>query len=205
MRKCCLALCLAFIVAGCTTAPPALVTANNDDGTWPRLTPKSLGETLTANQVLRVAVGAREATLNCIVSVTPQQITIVGMTALGIRAFTVKFDGEQVSAEAQVAVPQALPPERLVNDLQLVYWPLATLKAELARSEWQVSEPAPFTRRLRRRDRVIAEVHYGSADAWAGRAWLVNLEFGYTRNIESQRLAARPAARPAAPPAAATP
>ena len=148
--------------------------------------------TLTANQVLRVAVGEREATLNCVVAVTQQNITIVGMTALGLRAFTVKFDGEHVTAEAQAAVPQAMPPERLVNDLQLVYWPLATLKKALARSDWQVSEPAPFTRRLRRGDRLIAEVHYSAVDAWNSRAWLVNLEFDYTLNIESQRLEVGP-------------
>ena len=192
MHKLYLALCLSYMTAGCVSAPLVSAGASDNNGAWPRLAPSSLGVTLTANQVLRVAVGEREATLNCVVAVTPQNITIVGVTALGIRAFTVKFDGEHVTADAQTAVPQALPPERLVNDLQLVYWPLATLQKALARSDWQVSEPAPFTRRLRRGDRLVAEVHYSAANAWNSRTWVVNFENDYTLNIESQRLEVDP-------------
>jgi len=192
MLRCCHVLFL-LLLAGCAGGPHVRSTPSDEranPNARPILSPKSLGATLTANQVLRIAFGEHEATLNCVVAVNPQQITIVGVTALGIRAFTVKFDGERVTAEAQAAVPQAITPERLVNDLQLVYWPLPALKDALAHSEWQVSEPAPATRRLRRGDRVIAEAHYASADAWNGRTWLVNLEFGYTLNIESQRITA---------------
>jgi Protein of unknown function (DUF3261) len=196
-----LALACGLSLVGCVNQRQV---AGNDTDSWPLLAPATLGVAITSNQVLRVAFGERDATLNCVVAVTPEKITIIGMTALGLRAFTVKYDGKQVSAEAQAAVPQAIPPNRLVNDLQFVYWPLATLQQAFANSEWQVTEPAPNTRRLRRGERLVAEVHYAQTkvaneqganrfvDQWNGRAWLVNFEHGYSLNIESQRLEVGP-------------
>jgi hypothetical protein len=155
---------------------------------WPLLAPATLGETRTVNQILRVAHGEQETTLNCVVSVSAEQLSIVGVTALGLRAFTVKFDGESITAEALPGVPQSMSPERLLNDAQLAYWPLAELKKAMANSPWDISEPAPGTRRLRHGGKLIAEVHYAQrADSpWHDRVWLVNLEFGYTLAIDSK-------------------
>jgi len=179
---------MALTVVGCATSPPPSERGATDNF-WPALSPASLGASITASQVLRVAFGEREATLNCAVAVQPELLTIVGVTALGMRAFTVKFDGSQVSAESQPGVPEMLPPQRLLNDVQLTYWPLRALQLQLARTEWEVTEPAPGTRRLKRAGRLIAEVHYAGSDPWSGRVWLSNLEFGYTLSIDSQRLA----------------
>ena len=157
-------------------------------GGWPVLTPSSFGKTESAAQILRVAYGDREATLNCVVAVSPERIVVIGTTALGMRAFTIKYDGAKVQAEAQAGVPQAMEPERLLNDLQLVYWPLSAIQHALANTEWEISEPATHTRRLKHRGKLAAEVHYATDQdlALRGRAWLANLEFGYTLTIDSQ-------------------
>jgi hypothetical protein len=159
---------------------------------WPVLAPASLGATRTVNQVLRVAFGERESTLNCVVAVDAKQLTIVGTTALGMRVFTVKHDGAKIEASVQPGAPATLPPERLLNDVQFVYWPLSALQSAMRATEWQVSEPVSGTRRLRRGDKIVAEAHFaneaGASEAWNGRAWLVNLEFGYTLQIDSRPL-----------------
>ncbi len=162
----------------------------NGAAAWPLLTPASLGANVNASQVLRVAFGEREATLNCAVAVVSDRITLVGLTAMGIRAFTIKFDGTRVEAESSPGMPDSLPPERLLNDVQLVYWPLKALQSQMSGTEWEISEPVAGTRRLKRSGRVVTEVHYATADPWAGRAWLANLEFGYTLSIDSQRTGA---------------
>lgn len=180
---------LCFALSACVSVRP-IASAPSHEG-WPLLAPATLGETRTANQILRVAHGDQETTLNCVVSVSAEQLSIVGVTALGLRAFTVKFDGATVTAEALPGVPQSMAPERLLNDAQLAYWPLAALKKAMADSPWEVSEPAPGTRRLRRGGKLIAEVHYAQrADSpWLDRVWLTNLEFGYTLAIDSKTMA----------------
>jgi hypothetical protein len=127
-------------------------------------------------------------TLNCVVTVKDGAMTIVGLGTMGLRVFTIKYDGESTQFETSVPIPPQLTAERLLADLQLVYWPLATLAQPLQASGWQVTEPAPGTRRLRHGNRLIAEVHYASADPWVGRSWLVNLEHGYTLSLESKAM-----------------
>jgi hypothetical protein len=156
---------------------------------WPPLSPGSLSATRTAQQILRVAFGERQVTLNCVVAVTPQSIAVVGTTAAGMRAFTVKYDGTTVQAQNHLPLHSAAdlpPPERLLNDLQLVHWPLEALQRQFANSDWTVSEPYRGTRRLQRAGQLVAEVHYAAADAWSGMSWLANLESGYTLGIESR-------------------
>jgi hypothetical protein len=172
-----------LLLGGCAT-PPKPVGVQ----TWSPLPPASLGKPVTVTQVLRGAFGGREATLNCVVSVQPSKLLIVGTTAVGVRAFTVEFDGAAIQASAQPGMPQSFSGERLLNDVQLAYWPLAVLTAALDGTQWKVTEPASGTRRLRYGERLVAEVHYSepAADPWQGRIWIVNLQYGYTLQLDSR-------------------
>lgn len=140
------------------------------------------------NQVVRTAMGAREFTFNCVVTVKDGAMSVVGLNAVGVRLFTLRQDGSGVRVEKSAGVPAAFDPGHMLADLQLVFWPLAPLQSRLREDGWQLSEPAPGTRRLQRGDRLVAEVHYAAEDAWTGRSWLVNLEYGYTLQIDSQAL-----------------
>jgi hypothetical protein len=157
-------------------------------GGRPLLAPASLGEERSVTQVVRGAFGPREMTMNCVVTVKDGVMTVVGLNAMGVRLFTIRYDGTTTTVDNSLPVPAQLTPERLLADLQLVHWPLRPLQAALRGDGWELSEPAPGTRRLRQGERLIAEVHYAGADPWQGRSWLVNLEYGYTLNIESKAM-----------------
>ena len=154
----------------------------------PLVAPATLGAERVVNQVVRGAFGSREVTFNCVVTVKDGAMTLVGMNSLGLRLFTIRYDGKTVQSEMTPAMHAPLLPERLLADLQLVFWPSETLADPLRQAGWQLTEPAPGTRRLRRGEQLIAEAHYSSADAWIGRSWLVNFEFGYSLQIDSQAL-----------------
>lgn len=174
---------VAIALAGCgshATRPAA------SDGTRPLLAPASLGSSRAVNQIVRGALGERELTMNCVVTVKDGAMSIVGLSAMGVRLFTIKYDGQTTTVDNTLPIPPQLTPERLLADLQLVFWPLETLKAPLATAGWQVSEATQGTRRLRHGTQLVAEVHYANTDPWSGRSWLVNLEHGYTLNIDSK-------------------
>lgn len=151
----------------------------------PLASPAALGGARSANQIVRGALGDRELTLNVIVTVKPDSMSVVGLSAMGVRVFTIRYDGRETKVENTLPIPAQLTPERLLADIQLVYWPLSAIEKPLHDAGWQVSESVS-TRRLKHGDRLVAEVHYASADPWQGRSWLVNLEHGYTLNIESK-------------------
>jgi hypothetical protein len=174
---------LGFCLASCVTAPVSQTTALR-----PLASPASLGSERVVNQVVRAAFGSREMTFNCVVTVKGGAMTLVGLSAVGVRLFTVRYDGNAVHSEISPGIPEHFEPERLLADLQLVYWPLASLQVAMHDAGWQLSEPAPGTRRLRRGEKLIAEAHYGSEDPWSGHSWLVNFEYGYSLQIDSQAL-----------------
>jgi uncharacterized protein DUF3261 len=147
-----------------------------------------LGSDRVVNQVVRGAFGARELTFNCVITVKDGAMTLVGLNSFGVRLFTVRYDGDTVSSETAPGMSVPLMPERLLADLQLVYWPLSNLAKPMADAGWQLSEPADGIRRLRRGEQLVAEAHYSSEDPWSGRSWLVNFEFGYSLQIDSQAL-----------------
>jgi len=178
------ATCVALLALGaCAAAPPRKAEAS----AWPLVTPASLGGERVVNQVVRGAFGARELTFNCVVTVKDGAMTLVGMNSLGVRLFTIRYDGKAVQSETTPAL-QGLMPERLLADMQLVFWPLASLEKPMHEAGWQVSEPSPGVRRLRHGEQLIAEAHYGGEDPWSGRAWLVNFEHGYSLQIDSQAM-----------------
>jgi hypothetical protein len=163
------------------------ITSND---TRPLLAPASLQGDRSANQIVRGAFGEREMVLNCVIAVQGSALSVVGLTTMGVRAFTLRYDGQTINVQTYLPVPPQLTPERLLADIQLVYWPFSALQTELAKAGWELTEPFSGTRRLRRGDTLIAEIHYGQADPWQGRSWLVNLEHGYTLGIDSTSLTA---------------
>ena len=158
----------------------------------PLLPPATLGASRSAQQVLRFAYGERENSLQCALTVTPQSISLIGFNGLGLRLFSLRYDGVKVSGERAPGVPEQVDPQRILADVQLALWPLAALQEKAAGTAWIISEPFAGTRRVRRGDKLIAEIHYADADAhydpWNGRLWLANFEFGYSVNVSSQIL-----------------
>jgi hypothetical protein len=143
------------------------------------LTPRS------ASQVIHAAYGARTMILRTAIQLDASGLKVVGVTATGQRLFTASWDGTTISADKSRFVPEDLDPQRVLADVQLALWPLAAVQQAFAAGGFDVSEPFPGVRRLRRGDKLLAEVHYTGTDPWAGRLWFVNFEFDYSLTIDT--------------------
>ena len=170
-------------LCACVSAPP-----NPARPARPLVAPATLGAERIVNQVVRGAFGSRELTFNCVVTVKDGAMTLIGTNSLGLRLFTIRYDGKIVQSEMAPAMQEPLLSEKLLADLQLVFWPSGILIEPLRQAGWQLTEPASGIRRLRRGEQLVAEAHYSSTDPWSGRSWLVNFEFGYSLQIDSQAL-----------------
>lgn len=126
--------------------------------------------------------------MNAVVSVQGNEMTVIGLNATGVRLFTVTYDGTTVKTQQHASgIPAQIRPEWLLADLQFVFWPLASLEPPLRGAGFEITEPSSATRRLRHGGRLVSEAHYAGTDAWTGRSWLVNLQHGYSLQIDSER------------------
>lgn len=183
----CVLLACAWL-AGCVTptSPGASRSSTVSAPALPALAAPSSAPPRVALQLVRAAYGERSLSIQCAVSVTAETLTVIGLTGVGQRMFTLSWDGERTELTKSPLVPANLDPARLLTDLQLVLWPLESVAPLWARAGLTVTEPFAGVRRVLRGAQLVAEVHYASHDPWHGRVWLVNFVEDYTLTIDSR-------------------
>jgi hypothetical protein len=136
-------------VAACV--PPSRPVA--PDGPPPlRLAPADLPGGMAAQQRLDFEHGGERRTVDALVEVDAQAVRVV-IHAQGQVALRLEWDGRRLTQTRADWLPPQLSAERVLTDLQLVYWPVDAVAAAL---------PAPWTfsrdRELARGGEVVARV-----------------------------------------------
>lgn len=173
-----LAACASGTTLRAATSTPAL----------PLLSPASLGTSLQAQQVLHIAYGGDEHSLQCVVRDDASALSLVCLTGMGQRVFTLDYDGRELKTWRAPFAPDSIDPQRIVADLQFAYWPLPALQQAWQNDSTKLVEPRSGLRRLIRDDRIVAEVHSANSERFPARLWLVNFVYGYSLDIDSQML-----------------
>jgi hypothetical protein len=131
----------------------------------------------------------RSEMLLCVLELDSRHLAMAGLTQDGLSLFDLSYDGKILRAEKNPWVPEALVPELIVADLQLVYWPLDSLQKRLPKS--LKLEAGPGFRRLTERGQPVAEVRYLSQEslkkesAWPKDVELNNLKYHYRLTIHT--------------------
>ncbi|GAB2655562.1 DUF3261 domain-containing protein [Arenimonas aestuarii] len=168
-------LLLAIVMAGCaglaTRAPasgmPALA-----------LAPSALGRTLALEQRLVFEHGPRSDTVDALVEADDQVVRIV-LHRQGQVLLRLAWDGSDLRQERAPQLPENLSAQRVLADLQLVYWPVAAINLALP-AGWQLREEQGV-RLLDHHGEVVATVH----PTGQHEARLENLREGYRLHIRS--------------------
>lgn len=153
----------------------------------PLLSPQSLGAQRVASQVLHVAYGAQELSLQCALRAGADADQLIAIGPVGQRLFTLHYDADGVHVKTRPHAPKMLRPRRVWADVQLALWPLAAWQQRVQGTAWSVTQPRPGVRRLRHGSQLISEVHYAAgSNGWNGRLWLVDFVYDYSLDISSR-------------------
>ena len=144
-----------LLLAGCATTPARAP----EDGAMPalRLAPAALGRELALQQRLSFEHGERRDSVDALVEVDASSLRLV-MHAQGQVALRLTWDGTVLDQQRADWLPAALSAERVLDDLQLVYWPAAAINAALP-AGWHLREHAG-QRELMHHDEVVATVSF---------------------------------------------
>ncbi len=126
--------------------------------------------------------GARS--LEALLEIDAEQLRLAGF-ALGQRMFTLLWDGARLNEERGPHVPKQLEADRVLRDIQLVYWPAESVRASLPPG-WELDD-APGRRALISGGREWVRVRYDGEPRWVGRTELINEAEHYRLTIESRQ------------------
>lgn len=116
----------------------------------------------------------------------PELVKISLLTPEGVGLLDIRYDGREVRAE-QYLGGKSIPPEALLADMQLVYWPLQSLRDALP-AQWNLREKRDGDKHRRQlffRGELFTEVTYSSDDIWRARVQLDQKVLGYSLNIKN--------------------
>lgn len=143
-----------------------------------RLPPSALPQPLSLQQRLTFVHGDRRDTVDAMVESDAGGTRLV-IHAQGQVALRLDWDGKDLKQQRAPWLPAALDGERVLTDLQLVYWPVAAIAAALP-AGWTLVEEGG-RRLLRKGDAVVATVDFPRPS----HARLEQRALGYTLDIES--------------------
>ncbi|WP_245622529.1 DUF3261 domain-containing protein [Pseudoxanthomonas dokdonensis] len=128
--------CLCVLLVGCATqAPPAPVAAAD---TLPplRLSPASLGRSLSLQQRLTFLADGRQRSVEALLEADPQQVQLL-VLAMGQTGSRLRWDGQTLQEQRAAWLPPQVQGARVLDDLQLSLWPAPAIQAALP-AGWQL-------------------------------------------------------------------
>jgi hypothetical protein len=176
---------LALLVVLVCLSGCALVTSTSDfdpDELIPMASPLDPARRIV--QQITAVWPDRQETLLCVLELDKQHIAIAGLSNDGISLFNLNYDGKTLSLDKSPLLPDSFTPERIIKDLQLVYWPQAELQKILPR-QWRL-EADNHHRRLYYNNERRVDVDYLQPDAiWVKSATLNNHRLHYQLHIKT--------------------
>lgn len=170
-----------LLLAGCAAHPARQAAAALATPAL-RLPPSALAQPLALQQRLTFRHGDRHDSVDAMVESDAAGTRLV-IHAQGQVALRLDWDGKELKQERAPWLPAALDGERVLTDLQLVYWPVSAIAAVLPPG-WTLAEEGG-RRVLRKGETVVATVDYPRPL----QAHLEQHALGYALDIESSEAA----------------
>ena len=141
---------------------------SESDRALPLLAPASLQQSWQMVQSVKLySSQAEPLTLLVAWSVSPTQLHVAALTPTGQSLFRASYDGQAIQEEIADVIPQPIRQQLSTRDilaqLQLAYWPVEIIEAQLRSSPWEI-QFHDKKRRLLRNDRPILDIQFNGAD-----------------------------------------
>lgn len=156
------ALAAALLLAGCShstdtegTRPQAWL----QPGTQVTLPPPGITPAIRSQQLLTGRFNGQTQSLLVLLNADGQNVTLAGLSSVGIRLFLATYDGTGIHTEQSVVMPQLPPASQVLADVMLSHWPLSAWQPQLPKG-WTLNDTGT-RRELRNPDgKLVTEIVY---------------------------------------------
>jgi hypothetical protein len=150
-----------------------------------QLAPSALGRRLALQQQLTVYVRGQVHRIDVILEADAESVRLA-LLSLAQTAAQLEWDGTSLKASRALWLPGTVRAERILSDLQFVYWPAAAIRAALP-GGWTLEEDAG-ERVLRHDQKIVMTIRNPSPN----RVDVLHELEGYRLLIESRNLGESP-------------
>jgi len=185
MRRGGIALCAVLLLAGCarpvTTATPQ---AWLKPGVQVSLPPPGISPAFSEQQLLTGTVKGQQQSLMVLLSANSDNVTLAGLSSLGIRLFRLTYSSSGIHSEQAIALPKMPPASQVLADVMLSRWPVSAWQPVLPRG-WTLVD-AGLQRQLRDQNgTLVTEIHYLMRGDRRQPVSIQQFAFGYLITIQT--------------------
>ncbi|ATO35431.1 hypothetical protein DZA65_04376 [Dickeya dianthicola] len=137
-----------------------------------------ISPTVEQQQLLTGSYQGKQQSLLVMLQADPRQLSLVGLSSLGIRLFRITYDAAGVHTEQSLVLPELPPASQVLADIMLSHWPLSVWQKQLP-AGWTLNDDGD-TRRLRdNHGELIVEIRYRQRNNQREPVSVKHLAFGY--------------------------
>jgi hypothetical protein len=174
---------IALCMSACAAPEQAPMPATESARLGLKLAPSELGESVSLQQRLRVEREGRIDDLDVALEVDPKRIEMV-VLAFSQRVLALQYDGDKMTSWRHFMLPEQVKGEDVLQDLQLIMWPLDAIRKGLP-AGWRIEDEG-LRRTLSNGDGPVTVINYSNASSrWGGIVELQHLRYRYKLTIQS--------------------
>lgn len=160
--------------------------------------PPPLSALVTANavapaefqQVISASFHQEKQTFIVAGKITAEYIKLMALTPAGLPMFTITHRQQNTQLEKHLPLPAQVDPYAILQDLQLVFWPAASLDNALD-VDWKLAQKK-HKRIFTYQNTPGIEIQYATSNPWQGEVTLDNHLLGYQLFIKTLEYVATP-------------
>lgn len=174
-----------LLLAGCAgkpaeTTPQAWLKA----GVRVSLPAPGITPAFNQQQLLTGTFKGKKQSLLVLLSADDKQLTLAGLSAVGIRLFRVSYDQSGIHTEQSIALPEMPPASQVLADIMLSHWPLTAWQPRLP-AGWTLTDSGDRRQLRDNHGELITEIRYLQRGTQRQPVSIQQFAFGYQIIIQN--------------------
>jgi len=178
LRRLIVLLCALLLCACAGKSDPSRPQAWLKPGVRVTLPAPGISPSVSEQQLLTGTFKGKQQSLLVLLNADERQLSLAGLSSLGIRLFLVTYDGQGIHTQQSIVLPQMPPASQVLLDIMLSHWPVDLWRRQLP-AGWTLEDRGD--RRQLRDDsgRLVTEIRYMTRNNQREPISVQQFAFGY--------------------------
>ncbi|CDL86541.1 DUF3261 domain-containing protein [Xenorhabdus cabanillasii] len=138
---------------------------------------------INEQQLLTATVNGKPQSLIVLLNANEHQLSLAGLSSLGIRLFRLNYDKDGIHAEQSLVLPEIPPASQVLADIMLSYWPVAAWIPRLPEG-WTLQDTNKIRQLHDNQGKLVTEIHYDIQNGKRRPVHVQQFIFGYDIAIQ---------------------